>query len=65
MTAPVTPPRDEDAAEWLAGRVAVTTRRHVYHPPGVRGLPAYCGCCGCVKRYCLCSCCCGKRAARA
>lgn len=25
-----------------------------------RGLPAYCGCCGCLTRYCICSCCCGK-----
>lgn len=23
-------------------------------------LPAYCGCCGCIKRYCNCSCCCQK-----
>lgn len=24
-------------------------------------LPAYCSCCGCLTRYCNCSCCCGKR----
>lgn len=23
-------------------------------------LPDYCSCCGCVSRYCICSCCCGK-----
>lgn len=25
-----------------------------------RRLPPYCGCCGCVTRYCNCSCCCQK-----
>lgn len=25
-----------------------------------RRLPAYCGCCGCITRYCNCSCCCQK-----
>lgn len=28
-------------------------------------LPEYCGCCGCIKRYCICSCCCGKKSAAA
>lgn len=27
---------------------------------GVPRLPAYCGCCGCVTRYCNCSCCCQR-----
>ena len=39
----------------------VNTTRDPDHPALSRkGLPAYCGCCGCVKRYCICSCCCGK-----
>lgn len=29
------------------------------HGSGHR-LSAYCGCCGCITRYCICSCCCQK-----
>lgn len=49
-----------DIRRLLAVLLAVDTHRHEDHPPGVRGLPAYCGCCGCITRYCICRCCCAK-----
>lgn len=32
-------------------------------PASQERLPEMCGCCNCVKRYCICSCCCAAKAA--
>ncbi len=43
--------------------LSTTGDRTIDTPPGTRrGLPAYCGCCGCLTRYCNCSCCCQRSA---
>lgn len=46
-------------ARLLSARILV---RAVTDPPTLSArpsrLPAYCSCCGCVKRYCICRCCC-------
>jgi hypothetical protein len=34
-------------------------RNMIKEIPAALRLPGYCKCCGCVKRYCYCRCCCG------
>ena len=42
-------------------RALAASPAHPHARPGSRRrLPAYCGCCGCITRYCICSCCCQK-----
>ena len=57
----------EDRA-WLdkAGRMFREQAANTARPRGTvpRRLPQYCSCCGCVKRYCNCRCCCQRRLSR-
>ena len=56
MTAAQAAQAQADTARVLAAPLAHSRTR----PGGRRQLPAYCGCCGCITRYCICSCCCQK-----
>jgi len=40
--------------------IACPKPRHRNHRRTAKRLPPYCGCCGCLTRYCNCSCCCQK-----
>lgn len=59
---------NDDDKRWLekAGREHRAQEADAHRRPYtmLRGLSAYCGCCGCVKRYCNCTRCrcgCGRR----
>lgn len=45
------------ALEFEAQRARRGRQRYVL--PSAQ-LPAYCSCCGCITRYCICRCCCGR-----
>ena len=49
------------AAQADTARILATPRAHrAIQRRNERRLPPYCGCCGCITRYCNCSCCCQK-----